>query len=559
VPEGKADTLLHGLMMDSGLLVKRLLWRAERVFGAKEVVTRTSGRYETTNWDHVARRARQLAGALGDLGVRPGDRVGTLAWNSGQHLECYFGITCMGSVLHTGNLRLHPQEIAYTIDHAGDVVLLVDRDQLPIIEEIREQIPKVRTVVVLGDREPPASSLPGVLGYEDLLAAHDGDLEFPDLDERQASGICYTSGTTGRPKGVLYSHRSMVLQTLALSLHDSFGVRERQRLLLAVPMFHVNGWCLPFATAMQGATLLLPGTHPLAADYLEMIRDLRATDLVGAVAIGAMVRDEFDRNPDRYDLSSLETAWFGGQAPPRSLMEWWLERHGIDTPQGWGMTESSPLVTYTSLRSEFDEAEPGERYDIMAKQGLPLPLVELRAVTSEGTTAPWDGMTPGELQLRGPWVAGAYYDDDRSPASFDDGWLRTGDVGTVDQLGYVHVVDRAKDLIKSGGEWISSVELENRLMSHPKVREACVVGVPDDRWQERPLAFVVPRSTDDPPDEGELVALLKEHVPSWWIPDRFELVEVPKTSVGKFDKKLLRAQLLQNDEGVNGAKDGSGG
>ncbi|MGQ0481943.1 MAG: long-chain fatty acid--CoA ligase [Pseudonocardia sp.] len=532
---------MDGLIMDRPLLIRDLLWRAERVFGDKRVISRTAGDDHVYTYAEYAVRVRKLAQALSALGVRPGDRVGTVAWNTHRHYEAYFAVPCMGAVLHTVNLRLFDEQISYIINHGGDSVLLVDPDQIPLLERLAPQLPGIKAYVVLADAVPETTLAPAY-AYEDLLAAQDGDLEFPEFPETTASAMCYTSGTTGDPKGVLYSHRSVVLHTLGLCMHGSIGVREDAVFLAISPMFHANSWGIPFAAALQGATLVLPGPHPEPKHYLEQIDRHRVTHAVGAVTIGVMMRDLLERGDPSYDISSLRTLWLGGQAPPRSLMKWFKDNYDVVVPQGWGMTEASPLVTFTELKSKHREVSEDEIYAVRVKQGLPLPLCEVRLVDDAESELPWDGKSIGEFRLRSPWMASAYYDDPRSPASYDSqGWFRTGDVGVIDPDGYVQLTDRSKDLIKSGGEWISSVELENSLTEHPAVAEACVVAVPDEKWLERPLACVVTRS---PVTAAELSQYLHERFAKWWVPQEYLVVdEIPKTGVGKFDKKVLRARF----------------
>lgn len=536
---------MDGLMMDRPLLLKTLLWRAERVFGDQEVVSRLEGghRHRYTYGDYAA-RVRRLAGALEELGVGRGDRVGTLAWNTHRHFEAYFAVPCMGAVLHTINLRLFPDQIAHIINHADDRVLLVDPDLVPLVEDLRDHIPGVRAFVVLAD-EVPSTRLAPVHAYEDLLAAARPHDAFPDLDENTACGMCYTSATTGDPKGVVYSHRSTFLHTLVLGLHGNFGVREDMTLMPISPMFHVNSWGTPFAAAMQGTKLVFPGPRPDARVYAELIEAERVTHAVGAVTVGIQLRDYLQSSPERHDLSSLQVLWLGGQAPPRGLMEWFEERHGVYVPQGWGSTECSPLLTFTSLKRKVAERSDVDlHYQVREKQGIPLPGVEVRVVDESGHDLPWDGHSAGELWVRAPWVARAYYrDPERSAGSFTDGWFRIGDVGTIDPDGYVRLVDRTKDLIKSGGEWISSVDLENALMAHPGIAEATVIAVPHDKWLERPLACAVAADPEHPPAKEELREFLAGRFPKWWLPDDYVfLPEIPKTGVGKFDKKQLRRQ-----------------
>ncbi|MBS4729021.1 long-chain fatty acid--CoA ligase [Mycobacterium sp. SM1] len=531
---------MQGLMMDRQLLVQRLLWRAEHVFGDKQIIARTGEGLHRYTYAELAARVRRLGQALAALGVRPGDRVGTLAWNTHRHYEAYFTVPCMGAVLHTVNLRLPPEQVAYSINHAGDRVLLLEPDQIPLAEQIAPQLPGVRAYVVLAPGILETRLRP-VYAYEELLGAHNGEAEWPEFDENTAAAMCFTSGTTGDPKAVVYSHRSLVLHTLGLCVHGSIGVREGATFLAITPMFHVHSWGVPYAAALQGATLVLPGPHPQARDYLELIEACRVTHAVGAVTVGALMRDALMSAGRSYDVSSLQVLWLGGQAPPSGLMRWWRDTHGVAIAQGWGMTEASPLVTFTELKEKHRNLPEDERDAVRATQGLPLPLCEIKVVDEAGREVPWDGASVGEFLLRSPWVAREYFNDPRSSESFRDGWFYTGDVGSIDPDGYVRLTDRAKDLIKSGGEWISSVEVENALMAHPGVVEAAVVAVPDSTWLERPVACVVARA---PLTESELRASLADRLPPWWIPDEVLILpEIPKTGVGKFDKKALRARF----------------
>lgn len=420
-------------------------------------------------------------------------------------------------------------------------MLLIEPDQVPLVERLAPGLTGVEAYVVFGDRVPETTLRP-VYAYEQLLGQENGRLEFPEFPERTASSMCYTSGTTGDPKGVLYSHRSVVLHTLGLCMHGSVGVREEAVFLAISPMFHANSWGIPFAAVNQGTTLVLPGPHPEPPHYLELIDRHRVTHAVGAVTVGVMMRELLEREPSRYDLSTLDMLWLGGQAPPRGLMKWFKDHHDVVVPQGWGMTEGSPLVTFTALKSKHAAVSEDELYGVRVKQGLPLPLCQVRLVDEAGAELPWDGKSVGEYLLRSPWMASSYYDDPRGAASFDaEGWFRTGDVGVIDPDGYVQLTDRSKDLVKSGGEWISSVGLENALMAHPAVAEACVVAVPHDRWLERPLACVVARASVT---AEELAGYLLESFAKWWVPEEFLFLDaIPKTGVGKFDKKVLRARF----------------
>lgn len=530
-------------MMDRPLLLGSLLWRTERLFGDKEIVTRLgSGEYHRYTYREYGRRVRRLAGALRTLGVRPGDRVGSLAWNHHRHLELYFGVPGSGAVLHTVNLRLFREQQRYTIDHVADSVLFLDPDQIPVVEELVELgVPTVRAFVVMGDGPLPETSLSPVHSYEDLLAAESDTDDLPEFDEHEAAAICFTSATTGDPKGVVYSHRAMVLQAMCLAMHDKLGMSEDQVWLEVAPMFHVNGWNIPHTALMQGATLVLPGAHPRPEDLVETIEDLGVTGMNAAVTVGTLVRDAVENDDRPRDLSSLRTLWLGGQAPSTAIMHWWADRYGTEVTQGWGMTENSPQICFSSITSTVRARADADELDrVRQKQGQPLPLVQLRIVGEDGTEQPWDGTAVGDLWIRSPFTASAYYDDERTAGNMVDGWFRTGDVGAIDPDGYVVLKDRSGDLIKSGGEWISSIDLENALMAHPDVREAVVVNIPDEKWLERPLACVVPRGGDL--TEDALRTHLAADFARWSIPDRFLFVkEIPKSGVGKYDKKAVRA------------------
>jgi fatty-acyl-CoA synthase len=474
--------------------------------------------------------------------VQQGDRVGTFAWNNQRHFELYFAIPCIGAVLHTLNIRLFEEQLIYIVNHAEDKVIFVDESLVPVLEKLAPSFTSVTRFVVMGEGEQSdVGRLPNALRYEELLEeAGPGGFDYPAVDERQAAALCYTSGTTGNPKGVLYSHRSISLHSSAALMSDGNGLSRADRVLAVVPMFHANAWGLPYGAALAGADLILPdrflGAEPLA----KLIAAERPT-LMGCVpTIFADLLRYADSHPE-VDLSSLTNAACGGSAVPRQLMKDFEERHGVRIFQAWGMTETSPVATYSRPREGEHDAS---YWDDRARQGRPLPWVELRLVDDDGREVPWDGESTGEIEVRGPWVAAAYY---REPdeQKFDRGWLRTGDIAAVDEKGFVQITDRAKDVIKSGGEWISSVELENELMSHPDVLEAAVIAKPDERWAERPLCCVVLREGADATAE-ELVEHLRGRVAKWWLPDEFAFIaEIPKTSVGKFDKKMLRGRLTE--------------
>ncbi len=529
---------MKGLMMDYPLTLTLFFERARRLFPRKQIVTRTLAGLHRYTYADFADRCLRLASALQALGVKKGDRVATLAWNSDRHLECYFAVPCMGAVLHTLNLRLAGDHLTYIINHAEDAAIVVDASLLPLIEPIRKDLKTVRHIVVMPDGSPVAPSFP-VHDYEALLADARPLEAWPSLDENDAAGMCYTSGTTGHPKGVVYSHRAITIHTYGMALPDAFGLEERDVVLSIVPMFHANAWGLPFAATMVGATHVYAGPNPQPRDILELIASERVTFTGAVPTIWINILPLLEQ--ERFDLSSLRTVAVGGAAMPRSLIELYEKKYGVRFTHAWGMTEMTPLGTVSRLKSWMDAWSEADRYAVRAKQGIPAPGVEIRAVDEEGREVPWDGKTMGELQVRGPWITKGYYNYPEGASAFTpDGWFRTGDVVTIDPEGYIQIMDRTKDLVKSGGEWISSVDLENLIMSHPKVLEAAVIAVPHPKWQERPLACVVPRPGQAVTTD-ELLEFLRPQVAKWWLPDDVVFLDaIPKTSVGKFDKKLLR-------------------
>jgi fatty-acyl-CoA synthase len=529
-----------GLMMDFPLTLVHILERSGKLFGDVEIVSRRPDRrINRTTYGEVYKRARKLARALQASGMKPGDRVATLLWNHSANLECYFGIPVAGGVMHTLNLRLHPDELAYIANHARDRFLIVDDVLLPVYESFRSKAPFERVICV-----PFAGcDLPeGVQNYEEFLAEAEGEFEYPHIEENQAASMCFTSGTTGKSKGVVYSHRAQVLHSLAACLSDSFGVSNSDTILPASSMFHANGWGVPYAAAMMGAKLVLPGPHLDPESILELIQQENVTLATGVPTVWYGLLGALEKDPGRWQPSRALRIMCGGSAVPESLLRG-LDRFGIKLVHLWGMTETAPIATLGVMKTTLSGLSENQLYEQRAKQGVPVPLMELRVTNAEGE-APWDGVTFGELEARGPWVASAYYD---SPASKDrwtvDGWFRTGDVATIDEHGYIKIVDRSKDLIKSGGEWISSVDLENALMCHPSVREAAVIGLPHPKWQERPLAVVVAKEGMNPKAE-ELRTFLAERFAKWQLPDAFVFAnEIPRTSVGKFLKLKLREQF----------------
>ena len=526
---------MRSTMQRTQLTTGVIFAHGRKVFADSEVATFDGEAYRRATFAAVAERAERLAGALRGIGVNPGDRVATLCWNRQEHLEAYFAVPGMGAVLHTLNLRLFPEQLAWIINHAEDRVLIVDASLASLLSPVFHELGTVEHVVVIGDAPEVGLGLGASIPYEELLASAPPEFDWPKVDEDDAASMCYTSGTTGDPKGVVYSHRSTFIHSLAQCSGNTFALSERDRIVLVVPMFHANAWGLPYSGWMAGCDFLLPGPHLQAAPLARLIAEERITVAEGVPTIWNDMLAYADQH--EVDLSSLRMIVCGGSAVPRSLIARYRDRFGIPLVQGWGMTETSPLA---ALSFPPSDVSGDEELDFRAKAGRIIAGVQARIVDEDGGELPWDGTSIGELEVRGPWVTGSYFRQP-SPERFHDGWLRTGDAGTIDERGFIVLTDRLKDVIKSGGEWISSVDLENRLMAHPDVLEAAVIGVPDPRWDERPLACVVPRPGADV-DPGELRSFLADQVARWWLPERWTFLDqVPKTSVGKFDKKTLRA------------------
>ncbi|MBC7973473.1 MAG: long-chain fatty acid--CoA ligase [Myxococcales bacterium] len=518
-------------MMDVPLTIDLIVERAERWMGDGEVVSRRPDKSLTrTTYREVMKRARQLARALVGAGIRKGDRVATLMWNHSEHLEAYFGIPLAGAVTHTLNLRLHPDEIAYIANDAGDRYVIVDDVLVPLLDKVIAAGGKFERVIVVGnagDRE----------GYEGLLATAT-DVALPTLAESDGLATCYTSGTTGKPKGVVYSHRSTVLHTLTAALPDALDLSRADTLMPVVPMFHVNAWGLPYIAATMGAKLVFPGAHLDPPSLLDLLTGERVTCAAGVPTIWLGIREAMDAAPERWKLMPGLRMIVGGSAAPEQLIRD-FDRLGMTLIHAWGMTEMSPLGLVSRVPPHLADADEDTRYRLRAKQGVPPPLVDVR-VRNEAGDVPRDDKTSGEVQVRGPWIAGAYFGGATPERWTDDGFFRTGDVARIDEHGFVQLTDRIADLIKSGGEWIASLELENALMGHPAVREAAVVGVPHPKWSERPLAVYVLKPGASATVE-ELRAHLAARFPKFWLPDAFELVDaIPRTSAGKFRKTELR-------------------
>jgi fatty-acyl-CoA synthase len=522
------------MMDDYPLTVGAILRHGERVYGSSECVTWTGDGVRRATYAEVGRNARKLASALAGLGIGEGDPVASFCWNNQEHLEAYLGVPGMGAVLHTLNIRLPSGQLAQIINHAGDRIVIVDDTLVPLLAKVADQIPSVEAFIVTGEGDASAlgTSRP-VLRYSEVVGGAAPGVVLENIDEHRAALMCYTSGTTGDPKGVVYSHRSTYLHALGVSAAALHGATEEDRLLAIVPMFHVNAWGMPFSAFITGATLHMPGRF-LQPEHLTRFMATERTTKTAAVptiwsAILAYGEDH------EIDLSSLRMGSSGGAAAPRSLLEAFETRYGLRIIQGWGMTETSPVG---GMSFPPADADPSQDMDWRMRSGRVMAGIEMRVISASGEELPWDGISEGELEVRGPWVTRSYFKDP-APEKFHDGWLRTGDVGFIDQRGFFTITDRIKDVIKSGGEWISSVALENHLMAHPAVAEAAVIGIPDQRWGERPLACVVARS---PVTASELAAFLAGEFARWQVPENWVFIDsLPKTSVGKFDKKVLRA------------------
>ena len=539
-----------GTMMDRPLTLDLIFERGGRYFPRQEIVSRTLSGIHRHTYADFYRRTKQLANALRTLGVHEGERVATFCWNHYQHLELYFAIPLCGAVLHTVNLRLFAEQIVFIMNHAQDRIIFLDRSLFPLLAPLLDRLPRLEILVALGEGETPqAPTGKRVLDYEDLIRDESAEFKYLALDERTACGLCYTSGTTGHPKGVCYTHRSTCLHAVVACAADTVGVRQSDTVLPVVPMFHANAWGLPYAVVLAGAKLVLPGPRMDPVSLLQLMREEAVTVSAGVPTIWAGILDLLDKQPGQ--LPKVERMCVGGSAVPRAMIEGFQERHGIKVVQAWGMTETSPAGTICHVKSYLPQSGP-EHYAIRSTVGIAQPLVEMKAIGEDNREAPWDGKTMGDLVVRGLWISAKYFENEEASQGLltPDGWMKTGDVATIDPEGYVRIMDRSKDLIKSGGEWISSVDLENLLMAHPDLKEAAVIAMPDPKWQERPLAFIVLRG-ERAPTKPELDQFLLQHLAKWQLPDRYEVVkEIPKTSVGKFDKKVLR--VMAKEKGIIG-------
>ncbi len=521
--------------------ISALLDRAARLHPKTEIVTRSSG--HRSSWGEVHARARRLASSLRRLGLTPGDRIGTLAWNTHRHIELYYAIPGAGFVLHTLNLRLFPEQISWIANHASDRVIVVDDVLVPLLEKVAPALRGVKAYVVMGDGPLPKTSLSPVLSYEELVAAGDGDAELGAGEQSGLAMLCYTSGTTGNPKGVPYDHEFLVNVARVMSMTNNFAIGERDTIFAAVPLFHAAGWCLPYVGAMNGAKLVVPGPSLQPADIAAAIDAERVTFTAGVPTLWSGVADLLEREGRCFE--TLERIICAGAAVPRPLIARW-QKLGVRMQQAWGMTEAL-VGTLACLKRGHADLSADEKLKVLAKQGLPIPFLDMRVVDTDGKELPRDGESRGELEIRGPTVISSYFEDERSAAAFRDGWFRTGDVATIDPDGYLEIRDRTKDVIKSGGEWIASLDIEALLIGHPEVAEAAVIARPDDKWSERPLACVVLKQGATATPET-LAAFLAPKLARWWNPDTYAFVaEIPKTSIGKVDKKRLRERLANGE------------
>jgi fatty-acyl-CoA synthase len=533
------------------LFVPRILERARTLFPKKEIITRVGESTHRYTYRDLAQRVARLSNALSGLGVGAGDRVGTFAWNTYRHLEAYFAAPSMGAIVHTINIRLTSEDIVYIINHAADKVLLIDPDLAPIIEELAPRLESVEHFIIMTSDLKFSTKLPSAHNYEGLLSQSSDRYAPVELDEYAPMGLCYTSATTGRPKGVMYTHRGVYLHSMTECIADTLGLHERDRVMAIVPMFHANCWRLPYSCTMAGSTQVLPGVRPDPKAICQLIERERVTYSAGVPTIWTGVLDYLERSGESYDFSSLREIVSGGSAVPASLIQAYSEKLGIKLSHAYGTTEATPLIAYNRLKTNLENLSPEEKFQLGGKQGMVVPGLETKLVDEAGRELPWDGEQRGELLFRGPWIAREYCNDPRSAEAFIDGWYHSGDIASVDEEGYIRIADRVKDMVKSGGEWISSVDLETAIVAHPGVLEAAVIAIPHPKWQERPLACVVPKAEyRDSLDKGQVLDFIRDQFARWWLPDDVVFLdEIPKTSVGKFDKKALRERFQEYTPG----------
>jgi fatty-acyl-CoA synthase len=535
---------MFGLMQDRPLMISAIIRHAALNHATTEIVSKlVSGAIHRTDYATLERRARRLARALQRLDIGPAERVGTLAWNSFRHLELYYGVSGMGAICHTINPRLSPDDIVYIVNHAADGVIFADLTFIPLIEAIAPRIAaSVRAIVLMADRaEMPDVTLPAgmdLLCHEEILAAADEDFDWPEFDERTASSLCYTSGTTGKPKGVLYSHRSTLLHAYAINTADVFNLSAVDRVMPVVPMFHVNAWGTPYAAPMVGAALIYPGRHLDGASVAGMMNDERVTISAGVPTVWLGLLQHLRASGERLD--TVQRFVIGGSACPRLLIEAFDREYGVRVDHAWGMSETSPLGTYNRRKASNAHLDGEDLLRLREKQGRAIFGIELKIVGDDGAALPWDGTTPGNVMVRGQWVTGAYYGEEQGAAVDSEGWFATGDVATICPDAYLEITDRSKDVIKSGGEWISSIQLENIAVSHPDVLEAAIIAARHPKWDERPLLLVVPKA-GRVIDKASVMAIYEDKVAKWWLPDEVVVVaELPHTATGKISKMALR-------------------
>jgi fatty-acyl-CoA synthase len=552
VPEF-SNSLIGGpaAMMDYPLLVHQFLERASVFFPNKEIITREGDGVHRYTYADLANRSSRLANALAGLGVGKGDRVGTFAWNNYRHLEAYFATPPMGAVLHTINIRLFTEDLVYIINHAEDKVILVDPDLVPILEPLADRFESVEHFIIMTDDRSFTTSLPSAHNYEDLLSGASETYSPVTINENDPAGLCYTSATTGRPKGVIYTHRGLVLHSMMEAQVDTLGLQERDVALPIVPMFHANCWGIPYTSAMVGATQVLTGIRPDPEAICNLIDSQKVTFGIGVPTIWIAVLDHIERSGKTYDFSSLREIISGGSAVPSSLIQAYKEKLGASLVQGYGMTEAAPIISYNRITSRFGDLSEGDKVQLAGSQGPTVPGLEMRLVDDAGNDLAWDGEQRGELLFKGPWIADSYYNDPRSEETFIDGWYHSGDIASVDANGFIQIGDRVKDMVKSGGEWISSVDLETAIIAHPGVLEAAVIAIPHEKWVERPLACVVANAdAQGKLDKAQVLDFIRDKFASWWMPDDVVFIEeIPKTSVGKMDKKILRERFKGHQPG----------
>jgi len=533
-------------MQQTPLLMHRLMDRGAMLQPDVEVMTATADGARSQTMLETRNRAHQLAHALNDAGIEIGDRVATFMWNGARHLEAYHAVACMGAVIHTLNIRLSPVDLEYIINHAQDKIIIVDADILPALEKLAGKMPSVEKIVVAAEPgfENWETSLPNAIDYEEFIKGKATKYQWPEIDENSAMGLCYTSGTTGKPKGVMYTHRANYLHTVAIAMTDVMGLSATDTLLGIVPMFHANAWGLPWVACMLGMKQVYPHRFMVPDHLARMIMDYDVTISAGVPTIWQGVKGLIEANPDKYKFNALTRLTCGGSAPPPSLIEWFWDALGVEMVQGWGMTETSPLATISRRTGKRKHLEMGdaERAANQAKAGLPIPGLEIEIFDDQWNVLPHDGKAFGELLIRGPWICSEYFNNPQ-PDKFHNGWLITGDVAKIDPEGYIIITDRSKDLIKSGGEWISSVDLENHIAGMAAVAQACVVAHPHPRWDERPVALVIKKPDVELTPE-QVMAHCESKFAKWQLPDDVLFVDsIPLTATGKMDKKVVRAQL----------------